>query len=116
MTEILLALMTMPPSQEGGQGGSMFATLMPLILIFVIFYFLLIRPQQRKAKDHQGFLESLEKGAEVVTNSGIIGKVTGITRTVITLEVASKVRMKFLRSAVAGKAPQPGDDKEPGSK
>ncbi len=116
MTEILLTLMTMIPSQGGEQGGGLFATLMPLMLIFVIFYFLLIRPQQRKTKQHQSFLDSLERGMEVVTNSGIIGKVTGITRTVITIEVAPKVKMKFVRSAIAGKAPQPGEEAESASK
>jgi len=114
MNEILLAIAA-APSQGGGQGNQLFGTLMPLVLIFVIFYFLLIRPQQRKAKDHQGFLDGLEKGADVVTNSGIIGKVTGISKSTITLEVAPKIKMRFLKSAIAGKAPQMAEEQESGS-
>ncbi len=115
MTEILLAIAAMPSQGGGGQGNQLFGTLMPLILIFVIFYFLLIRPQQRKAKEHQTFLDSIEKGTDVVTNSGIIGKVTGITKTVITLEVAPKIRMKFLKNTIAGKAPQMAEEQDTSS-
>jgi preprotein translocase subunit YajC len=57
--------------------GSGFASFIPLILIFVVFYFLLIRPQQKKAKEHQIFLSGLKKGDEVVTSGGIHGRITG---------------------------------------
>jgi len=115
MIEFLWAIAAMPSQGGGGQGSQLFGTLMPLILIFVIFYFLLIRPQQRKAKEHQSFLDGLEKGSDVVTNSGIIGKVTGITKTVVTLEVAPKIRMKFLRNTIAGKAPQAAEEQDSSS-
>lgn len=72
----------------------------PLILIFVIFYFLLIRPQQKKAKDHQSFLSALKKGDNVVTQGGIHGKITGITDAVVTLEVDTNVRLKVNRGAI----------------
>jgi preprotein translocase subunit YajC len=85
----------------GGQGG-MF---IPMIMIFVVFYFMLIRPQQKKQRELQDWLKSLKKGDEVVTTGGIIGKISGITDTVVTLEVQEKVRMKFLRSHISGKAP-----------
>ena len=88
----------------GGQGG-MF---IPMIMIFVVFYFMLIRPQQKKQKDQQEWLKSLKKGDEVVTNGGVIGKISGLTENTVTLEVQEKVRMKFLRSHIAGKAPAPG--------
>ena len=88
----------------GGQGG-MF---IPMIMIFVVFYFMLIRPQQKKQKDLQEWLKSLKKGDEVVTNGGVIGKISGLTENTVTLEVQEKVRMKFLRSHIAGKAPAPG--------
>lgn len=77
----------------------------PLVLIFVIFYFLLIRPQQKKAKDHQDYLASLKKGDEVMTSGGIIGRITGITDLVVTLEVADNVKIKVARSYIAGKPP-----------
>ena len=88
----------------------------PMIAIFVVFYFMLIRPQQKKQRELQDWVKSLKKGDEVVTTGGIIGKVSGITEQVVTLEVQEKVRMKFLRSHIAGKAPGsqgPGPDPEP---
>jgi len=115
MNELLLILLSVAPTQDGAPAGGMLGTMMPLILIFVIFYFLLIRPQQKKAKEHQKFLDSIEKGMEVITNGGMIGKVTGITRSIVTLEIAQKVKIKILRSAISGKAPQGGDETESGS-
>jgi len=99
-----------PPGGQGGAG--LVSTLMPLILIFVVFYFLLIRPQQKKAKDHQKFVDNLEHGMEVITNSGMLGKIVGITRDFVTLEVAPKVKVKFLKNSIAGKAPQAGEEKQ----
>jgi preprotein translocase subunit YajC len=87
----------------GGQGGG-FAALVPLLLMFAIFYFLLIRPQQKKQKKHRELLGSLKKGDTVVTVGGLHGKITGITETVITLEVAEKVRVKVGRGFISGMA------------
>ena len=93
-----------------GQGG--FMSFLPLILIFAVFYFLLIRPQQQKAKAHQDFVANLKKGDEVLTSGGIIGKITGITDTVVTIEIADNVRIKISRQYVLGSpASQSGDDK-----
>jgi preprotein translocase subunit YajC len=87
----------------GGGGGSQgMASFLPLILMFVVFYFLLIWPQQKKAKAHRQVLASLQKGDNVVTSSGIYGTITGLTDTVVTLEIAEKVRIKVSRSAIAG--------------
>ncbi len=83
----------------GGQGGGMMAFL-PLILLFVVFYFLLIRPQQKRAKQHKSFMENLKKGDTVVTSGGLYGKITGITDEAVTMEIAEKVRVKVLKSAV----------------
>ncbi len=85
----------------GGPGGGLGAFL-PLILLFVVFYFLLIWPQQKKAKAHKQVLANLQKGDTVVTSSGIYGTITGLTDTVVTLEIAEKVRIKVARSSVAG--------------
>lgn len=84
----------------GGQGGGIMAFL-PLILLFVVFYFLLIRPQQKRAKQHKSFMENLKKGDTVVTSGGLYGKITGITDEAVTIEIAEKVRVKVLKSAVA---------------
>jgi len=84
----------------GGQGG--IGAFLPLILMFVVFYFLLIWPQQKKAKAHRQVLANLQKGDNVVTSSGIYGTITGLTDTVVTLEIAEKVRIKVARNSVAG--------------
>jgi preprotein translocase subunit YajC len=94
----------------GGQGGS-FTAMIPLLLMFAIFYFLLIRPQQKKQKKHRELLGSLKKGDTVVTVGGLHGKITGMTETVITLEIAEKVRVKVGRGFVSGLA-----SKEPEAK
>ncbi|HHK60800.1 MAG TPA: preprotein translocase subunit YajC [Desulfobacterales bacterium] len=82
-------------------GGGL-ASFIPLILIFIVFYFLLIRPQQKKAKEHQEFLRNLKKGDTVVTNGGLHGKITGLTDTVVTLEIADNIRVKVSRSHILG--------------
>ncbi len=85
-------------------GMANIAQFVPLILIFIVFYFLLIRPQQKKAKEHQNYLSNLKKGDRVITGGGIHGQITGLTDTVVTLEVAENVRIKVSRSAIAGSA------------
>ena len=84
----------------GAAGG--FASFIPLILIFVVFYFLLIRPQQKQAKLHQAFLNDLKKGQMVVTKGGLHGVITALTDTVITLEIAKDVAVKVSRDAIGG--------------
>jgi len=83
-----------------GAGGSI-ASFIPLVLIFVVFYFLLIRPQQKQAKEHQQFLNDLKTGNKVITKGGLHGTITGLTETVATLEIAQDVRVKISRSAIA---------------
>lgn len=85
-------------------GMASIAQFVPLILIFIVFYFLLIRPQQKKAKEHQNYLANLKKGDRVITGGGIHGVIAGLTDTVVTLEVAENVRIKVSRSAIAGSA------------
>ncbi len=90
----------------GGQ-GSAFGAFIPLILMFVIFYFLLIRPQQKKAKQHREMLTALKKGDHVVSSGGLHGVITGLTDDVVTMEIAPKIRVKVSRgsvSAVVGKS------------
>ena len=85
----------------GGQGS--FPLMM--ILMIAVFYFILIRPQQKKQKETDAWLKSLKKGDEVVTSGGVIGRISGLTDNTVTLEVQEKVRIKVLRSSVSGKAP-----------
>lgn len=86
----------------GGQGGGGLGPFLPLIIIFAIFYFLLIRPQQRKAKQHKQVLASLKKGDRVVSSGGLHGIITGLTDETVTIEISPKVRVKVSRSYIAG--------------
>ncbi|MBW1801963.1 MAG: preprotein translocase subunit YajC [Deltaproteobacteria bacterium] len=85
----------------GGQGGG-FGAFIPLILMFAIFYFLLIRPQQKKAKMHKEMVGAMRKGDRVITSGGLHGTVTGITEAVVTMEIAPKIRVKVSRGSIAG--------------
>lgn len=82
---------------SASQGFGMF---LPLILIFVIFYFLIVRPQQKQAKKRQEMIKNLEKGNEVVTVGGLHGKVVGTTESILTLEIADNVKVKVERSGI----------------
>ncbi|MSP63525.1 MAG: preprotein translocase subunit YajC [Myxococcales bacterium] len=98
----------------GCAGGDPLRTFAPMILIFIVFYFMLIRPQQKKQKDTQDWLKNLKKDDEVVTSGGVLGKITGLNDSTVTLEVQEKVRLKVLRSAISGPAPS-SSSKAPGS-
>jgi preprotein translocase subunit YajC len=87
----------------GGAGGGAFMQLLPLVLIFGVFWLLVIRPQSKKAKQHQQMLNELKKGEDVVTQGGIIGRITGMKDTELTLQVQEGVRLRVLRSAITGK-------------
>ncbi len=86
----------------GGLGGLLSGPLPMLVLMFAVFYFLLIRPQQKKAKQHKEMLGNLRKGDSVLTSGGLYGKITGITDSVVVLEVAPQVRVKVSRGHIAG--------------
>lgn len=75
---------------------------LPLVVVFIIFYFLMIRPQKKKFEQEQELLNKLAKGDEIYTKSGIIGTVYGLTDTVVTIEVSEGVRFKVLKNQVAG--------------
>ena len=96
-------------------GGSSLISFMPFILIFFIFYFLLIRPQQKRQKAQDQMLSGIEKGDSVITAGGLHGKVTGLTDDVITLEIAAlkgeRVRVKVSRAKVDGVV-KPGKGEE----
>jgi preprotein translocase subunit YajC len=84
-----------------GQGAGGFSAFIPLILMFVIFYFLLIRPQQKKTKEHREMITNLKKGDRIITGGGIHGRITGVSDTALTVEIADKVRVKVARGNVA---------------
>ncbi len=88
--------------QPGGNQGSSMLSFLPIILIFVVFYFLLIRPQQKRAKEHRALLSNLKVGDQVLTSGGIYGRITGLRDDVITLEISDKVRVKVNRGHIAG--------------
>jgi len=98
---------------SGGLGGMLSGPIPMLVLMFVIFYFLLIRPQQKKAKAHKELLANLRKGDKILTNGGIYGRITGMDDTTLTVEIAPQVRIKVSRGSVSGvasgeaPAPQP---------
>ena len=86
----------------GGSGGFDLVQLAPLALIFVVFYFLIIRPQQKKAKDHKAMIEALRRGDKVVTSGGLIGTVAKVlNEREVSLEIADGVRVRAMRSMIA---------------
>lgn len=92
-------------AQDGtSQGGLM--GFLPLILIFAVFYFMLIRPQMKRAKEHRKMVSELSKGDEIVTNGGLLGKITELSDSFVTIEVADNVKIKLQRHAVATVMPK----------
>ncbi|GAB6125396.1 preprotein translocase subunit YajC [Humidesulfovibrio idahonensis] len=87
----------------GGQGNPLGA-FVPLILMFAIFYFLLIRPQQKKAKQHKEMISNLKIGDRIVTNGGLYGNIVRMTDMTLIVEIADKVQVEMLRNTVADKA------------
>ena len=83
-------------AQASAQQPSMFASFIPLILIFLIFYFLLIRPQQKKQKEHEKLLENIIRGDEIMTSGGILGKVTKADGEKLSVEIAKNVNVTVL--------------------
>ena len=110
MLKILSILLFTPIAviaQEAAGGPSILEQMMPFVFIFVIFYFLLIRPQQKRQKQHAVFLSELKKGDSVLTSAGMLGTIEGLTDTFITLEVAQGVRVRILRNQIASKSEEP---------
>jgi len=97
---IAYAMGTGGSAASGSTGG--FTSFIPLILMFVIFYFLLIRPQQKKTKQHQEVVNNLKTDDKIITSGGIYGKITAVTDTTLTVEIADRVRIKIARGNVAG--------------
>ena len=88
-------------AQAAAQQPSMLASFIPLILIFLIFYFLLIRPQQKKQKEHKILLDSIQRGDEILSSGGILGKVIKVDNDKLTVEISKSVNVTIIRSTVA---------------
>ena len=86
----------------GAAAQPAWASFMPFVLIFIVMYFLMIRPQKKRMQEESSFLSKLAHGDEIYTKSGILGKVTGITEKIVTLEIDNGSRMKVLKSHIGG--------------
>ena len=101
-------LFAMAP-QGGEGGGSLISTLIMFGAIFLIFYFMIIRPQQKRAKEKANLLANLEKGDKVVTNGGIYGVISGLEEKTALLQVSDNVKIKIDRSAITTVLPKKSD-------
>jgi len=119
-----------PAYAQAADGGSMLVQLAPLVLIFIVFYFLLIRPQQKKVKEHRAMLEAVKRGDVVVTSGGLIGKVVHVDGAELGLELAPNVRVRIVKGMISevrsktepagsgggeAKAAKPAKEKEDGA-
>ena len=95
-------------------GASFFVQTIPLVLIFVIFWFLMIRPQQKRMKEHQAAIAAVKKGDSVVTGGGLIGKVTKVTDTEVEIDLGQGVKVRAVKSTLTqvgdGKVAKPAND------
>ncbi len=95
----MYTLLAMAP-QPNGQDGGMFSTLIMFAAIFAIFYFMIIRPQQKKQKEREKMIEALKKGDKIVTTGGLYGVVAGIEDKTVLIDVGNNVKLKYDKSAV----------------
>ena len=97
---MLMMMQAAPADQAGGSTGILIG-LVPWLLIFVIFYFLMIRPQSQRAKEHQARINAVKKGDEVITGGGIRGRVTKVTDDEAEVEVAQGVKIRVIKSTIS---------------
>ncbi len=97
---IQTAIFAMMPADPSGAGPSPISMLLPIVGMLAIFYFLLIRPQQKRQKETQKMIEALRKGDRVVTASGLMGTVVGLRDDVVVMKIADNVKVEMLKSAV----------------
>lgn len=100
MNQTALAQAAAPAVAAPQQPGLM-GMLVPFAMMFMVIYFLMIRPQQKKMKEQQAMLNALKAGDEVVTTSGMLGKVAGIQEKIVTIEVADRVQVRMLKSQIS---------------
>jgi preprotein translocase subunit YajC len=97
---------TAPVAASGGDMQSSLMSMLPLVLMFVVLYFVMIRPQMKKQKEHKAMIDAIAKGDEVVTVGGVLGKVSKLGDNYVGLEVASGVEVQIQRSAVVQVLPR----------
>ena len=95
-----------PAAAAGGDLQSTLMSMLPLVLMFVVLYFVMIRPQMKKQKEHKSMIDALAKGDEVATVGGVLGKVSKLTDSYVSLEVATGVELQVQRSAVVQVLPK----------
>jgi preprotein translocase subunit YajC len=107
MNDVLSFFISDAAAQSGGAGGSAdIMTFLPMIALVVIFYFLLIRPQQKRQKEHKNMVSGLAKGDEIVTMGGVLGKIIAVDDNFITVEIAKGVEIKVQRNSVQAMMPK----------
>jgi preprotein translocase subunit YajC len=97
---------TAPAAAAGGDMQSTLMNMLPLVLMFVVLYFVMIRPQMKKQKEHKSMIDALAKGDEVATAGGLLGKVVKLADNAVTLEIATGVEVQLQRSAVVQVLPK----------
>jgi len=103
MLSIFSSIILMAPQGDGQGGGSLIGMFLPFIAIIAIMYFLMIRPQQKRAKEHQKMLTELRRGDRIITGSGIHGSITDVEDKTFVIQVADNVKIKVEKSAVTSK-------------
>ena len=96
-----ILILTAAASTDGGGYASIVTNILPLVMIFAVFYFLLIRPQQKRAKEHTAQINAVQKNDDVITGGGLMGKVTKVTDEYVVVEVAQGMRVKAVKSTLS---------------
>ena len=89
-----------------GPAGDPIMQLLPFVLLFVVFYFLLIRPQSKRAKEHKNMVSNLAKGDEIVTSGGVLGRIADLDENYVSLEIANNVTIRIQRNSVTTLVPK----------
>ena len=97
---------TAPAAASGGDMGSSLMSMLPLVLMFVVLYFIMIRPQMKRQKEHKAMIDALAKGDEVVVAGGLIGRVAKLGESMLNVEVANGVELQVQRAAVVQVLPK----------
>jgi len=97
---------TAPAAAAGGDIQSSLMSMLPIVLMFVVLYFIMIRPQMKKQKEHRAMVEALAKGDEVVTAGGLLGRVSSLNENFVGVEIASGVEVQLQRQAVVQVLPK----------
>lgn len=103
-----MEFLVLSATASGAGGSAFFVQIFPLLLIFVVFYLFLIRPQQKRAKEHAAKIDAVQKNDEIITAGGLMGKVTKVADDYVEVEIAPNVRVKAVKSTIANVQPRAG--------